>query len=53
LATISNARKSLFERGIPRFGSGVLGEWEWRNLVEDGGWWSKLADGYRGRVRYR
>jgi hypothetical protein len=35
METISISRESLFERVIPYFGSGVLGQWEWRNLVED------------------
>jgi hypothetical protein len=35
METVSISRESLFERLIPHFGSGMLGKWEWRNMVED------------------
>jgi hypothetical protein len=44
METVPSSRESLFERLIPHFGSGVLGEWKWRNLDENRRWGSELAD---------
>jgi hypothetical protein len=53
METVSISRESLFERLIPHFGSAMLGQWKWRHMAEDRGWWSELADWNRGRIGFR
>jgi hypothetical protein len=53
METVPSSRESLFERLIPHFGSGVLGEWKWRNLAENRRWRSELEEWYGGKLGYR